>query len=159
MSPKRKLSLEEVQHRRQELELEKADNRQELKRLKAEESRESRRESCPFTKFQQEVALTLYLLGGWRVEPAIDYLDRIDCSRGDDDDEANWRKVEKWAAEKPQEVIDVMGDKLLAPNPKVYKAAARHFAQWQTKKWVEHQNVAYGPVSYTHLTLPTKRIV
>ena len=50
-------------------------------------------------------------------------------------------------------------DKELGYSQQYYKFRTAHLVEVQTDEGVTGWGECFGPVSYTHLTLPTKRIV
>ena len=64
----------------QELEVVRAEEssiKQKVKRLQSQSRRAARREQDPFTRYQKEVAITLYLLNGWEASAAVAHLEGL----------------------------------------------------------------------------------
>lgn len=123
MAPKARAAaaggVEDRRRRRGEVDASIVELAREAKRLRAIESRAAKRAEEPFTDFRKQVAVTLYLLDGWRVGAAVDYLEAI-APEGSDLAEA----VETGVLQHPWEVLDRMREEDLAPRPTVYKAAS-----------------------------------
>ena len=137
MAPKRKLSLAELGQRKLDIANEKVAVRQELKRLRSQERAAAKQENQPFTAYQKDVALTLFCLGGWRLEPAVDYLESV----APEDVELDLvETVETWALEAPLEKMLDMEKEGTAPKASVHKNAADYFLKWSLAQWVADQN-------------------
>ena len=108
--------MDGLRQHKQEIEREEAELRRELKRLKAEAGKMAQRASQPFTAFQKDVAVTLYLLGGWKADPAVDYL--LQLRGGCTDLEQLVEFVETWVLEVPLDVLIDMDEEDRAPNKK-----------------------------------------
>ena len=143
MAPKAKATtaggVEHLRRRRQEVDDDIADLAREAKRLKAVESRAAKRKEEPFTEFQKQVAVTLYLLDGWRVGAAISYLEAIAPGHSD-----LVEAVETWALKLPWEVLDRMREEDLAPRATVYRKASAYLVNWRLERWTEAQNDTAG---------------
>ena len=151
MAPKRNRSLDDMRQRKEEIEREEAELNGELKRLKVETGKIAKRASQSFTAFQKDVAVTIYLLGGWKADPAVDYLFQL--RGGCTDAEQLVEFVETWVLEVPLDVLIDMDEEDMAPKATVYKKASDNYLKWRLARWVEHENVEHG------LTPPTASVL
>ena len=97
--------------------------------------RDAKRAENPYTPFQKDVALTLFLLGDWSTGAAVDFL-----QQSNPDDVELWRQVETWAAEAPLDTLVAMREQAWAPRPNVYKVAHTYYVKWRLARAVEGLN-------------------
>ena len=113
--------------------------KQKVKRLQSQSRRAARREQDPFTRYQKEVAITLYLLNGWEASAAVAHLEGLYPGRPGLD-----ALVEAWVLSEPLESITLMDEKDTAPRSNVFDAASAFFVKWKLARWVEDQNSRCG---------------
>ena len=137
MAPKR--SAAELALAMQAVRDEEAACRKEAKRLQTQARRAARREQDPFSAYQKDVAMTLFLLAEWRAGAAVEYLEGLKPGHPGLE-----TLVEEWVLATPQERINLMGEEETAPKASVFRYASGFYLKYQLARWVEHRNTEDG---------------
>ena len=124
--------------------------RAKLKRLSALGGESEARR--PYTSFEKEGALTMYLMGGWVAAPAVAYLESLGKASP-----VVTELFENAALERPVEALNALVDQDEAPKKNVYARARSFCTDWRLARWVEVQNDNHSVAPPTSEVLRRRR--
>ena len=143
MAPKAKRSVQDILIEREALAGAERDCKKRLRAALAGECVDAKPAAAPrpFTAYERDIALTLYMMDNCSVEAAVDFLSRspAGCTRN-----LVAGFVESWAAEEPQDALLSLAFVDEAPKKTVFMRASKFYAKWRLEGWIANQNDQKG---------------